>query len=198
MQNQTNQNTQQTAAIQYAAPRAVKIGDVFYRIERGNWLNFREPCPVCKGEKKLTVNGYTFDCPACDTLKTTIQIAPFLVRRYRVNGVREEADDTFWKMGNRYVFFHFYRKVGKGYVGYFGTNGGTFEMSSSDFCRQYNEEYDGGLPHAESGIYDDYNVAISIAEQMTRYELRRLADFNAKFGTHHEAAFAINHDPKSE
>ncbi|MCX4313857.1 MAG: hypothetical protein OSJ83_08415, partial [Clostridia bacterium] len=62
MNNQTT-TTQQTATIRYAAPRPVNIGDVFYRVERGEAQHFREPCRVCGDKRKLTVNGVTFNCP---------------------------------------------------------------------------------------------------------------------------------------
>ena len=192
------ENKRQQAVIEYDAPRPVRIGDVFYKIERGKWIYFREPCPVCKDERKLTVNGHTFDCPVCRTLSTTINVSPFFVRRYRVDKIEQESPSNNWKASpDRYVTFHFYRKDGRGYQ---WSEYSSFEMRSDEFCRLYNKEYD-GEPFSEhfnaSGIYDNYNVAISIAEQMTRQELRRLAEYNAKFGTSYKVDFEADHDPKS-
>lgn len=67
MEEKTNQT--QSAVFNYTAPRAVRIGDVFYRIESGESVYFREPCKVCGGTGQLTVRGVTFKCPCCDTQK---------------------------------------------------------------------------------------------------------------------------------
>ena len=67
MEEKTNQT--QSAVFNYTAPRAVRIGDVFYRIENGESVYFREPCKVCDGTGQLTVRGVTFKCPCCDTQK---------------------------------------------------------------------------------------------------------------------------------
>lgn len=194
-----NQTTapQQTATITYAAPRPVNVGDVFYRIERGTAQHFREPCRVCGDKRKLTINGVTFDCPYCNKEKTTISVAPYIVRRYRVNVMKEEALDHEWKAGNRYVHFRFYRKVGRGYsTEYYNECGGSFELRSDEFIRRYNAPFDGN-DIAQYGIYDNYKLAVQIAEQMTACELKRLQEYNEKFGTAHIAEFKVEHDPKS-
>ena len=135
---------QQSATITYSAPRPVNIGDIFYRVECGELQHFREPCRVCGDKRTLTINGITFACPHCNTEKTTISVAPYIVRRYRVNVIKEAALDYEWKLGDRYVYFRFYRKVGHGYAdGYYSKNGGSFEMRSDDFNRNYNLPYDG-------------------------------------------------------
>lgn len=188
---------QQTATITYSAPRPVNIGDVFYRVECGELRHFREPCRVCGDKRELTVKGVTFRCPCCDTEKTTISVAPYIVRRYRVNVIKEAALDYEWKLGDRYVYFRFYRKVGHGYAdGYYSNNGGSFEMRSDDFNRNYNLPYDGKFETC-NGVYDNYKLALQVAEQYTARELKRLQEYNEKFGTSHVATFKIEHDPKS-
>lgn len=188
----THETQQQTATIHYAAPRAVNIGNVFYRVERGESVHFREPCRVCGDKRKLTVNGVTFCCPCCNTEKTTISVARYFVRRYRVS---EKALDDYWKLGDRYVHFRFYRKVGGGY-GCWRDNGGVFEMRADEFARAYNAPYDETRDSC-NGIYDDYKTALSIAEQMTARELKHLQEYNEKFGSAHVAEFKGEHDPKS-
>ena len=192
----TPETQKQTATITYDAPRAVNIGDVFYRVERGNSVHFREPCRVCGDKRELTVNGVTFKCPCCNSENTAISVAPYFVRRYRVNEIKENALDRDWKLGDRYVYFHFYRKVGHGFVsGYWG-NGGEFEMRTDDFARAYNAPYDETCDSCV-GVYDDYKTALSIAEQMTARELKHLQEYNEKFGSAHIAEFKGEHDPKS-
>jgi hypothetical protein len=192
----TPETRPQTATINYAAPRAVNIGDVFYRVERGESVHFREPCRVCGDKRELTVNGVTFRCPCCDKEKTTISVAAYFVRRYRVNEIKESALDNYWKLGDRYVHFHFYRKVGGGACLWGWRDSGAFSMRSDDFARAYNAPYNEARDECD-GIYDDYKVALSIAEQMTTRELKRLQEYNEKFGTAHIADFKGEHDPKS-
>lgn len=193
----TPETKQQTATIHYAAPRAVNTGDVFYRVERSNnAIHFREPCRVCGDKRELTVNGVTFRCPCCDSEKTTISVAPYFVRRYRVNEIRERAGSDDWKLGDRYVYFHFYRKVGHGYGLWGDDNFGEFGMRTDDFARAYNAPYDETRDSC-NGVYDNYKTALSVAEQMTARELKRLQEYNEKFGTAHIAEFKGNHDPKS-
>lgn len=101
---------QQTATINYAAPRPVNIGDVFYRVECGELQHFREPCRVCGDKRELTVKGVTFRCPCCDKEKTTISVAPYIVRRYRVNVIKEAALDYEWNLATVMYIFAFIAK----------------------------------------------------------------------------------------
>ena len=55
----------------YDAPRSISIGDIFYVIDTRERNDFSSPCRVCNDEKKLTVNGITFDCPVCGGQSTT-------------------------------------------------------------------------------------------------------------------------------
>lgn len=71
MEEKTNQT--QSAVFNYTAPRAVRMGDVFYRVESGESVYFREPCKVCDGTGQLTVKGVTFKCPCCDAQKRSYQ-----------------------------------------------------------------------------------------------------------------------------
>lgn len=190
------QTNYQKAEIYYNAPRAINIGDVFYRVESGESVCFREPCKVCDGTGKLTVKGVTFKCPCCDTQKEVIVIHKYVVRRYRVCKIEQKTTDIEWKpCDSRATKFLLYRKTGRGYQ-YDATS--HIEFTEYNFSCNYNRPFDGTIrPHADYGIYDDYKVATKIAEQMNAVELQRLADYNKEFGTEHEAVFKVNNDPKS-
>lgn len=69
-------------------------------------------------------------------------------------------------------------------------------MRSDDFNRNYNLPYDGKFETC-NGVYDSYKLALQVAEQYTARELKRLQEYNEKFGAAHVAAFKIEHDPKS-
>lgn len=188
------QTNYQKAEIYYNAPRAIDIGDVFYRVESGESVCFREPCKVCDGAGTLTVKGITFKCPCCNTQQEVIVIHKYAVRRYRVYRIEQTTNTLEWKMsGSRFVKFSFYRKVGHGYM--YGSE--VFHLSNNEFTTYYNRTFDGNIRHTINGIYDDYNIAVKIAAQMNAVELQRLADYNKEFGTEHEAVFKVNNDPKS-
>lgn len=193
-----NPNTpNQTTAIHYRAPRPVNIGDVFYTVVRGKNLSFREPCKICDGKRELTVRGFTFKCPACSYEKETINIAPYVVHRWRVYAIEDKVFAEQWKAStDHFTYFKLYRKVGRGYDTW-GGNCGNMEIRDDDFTNRYNAPFDGKVI-GDYGIYDDYRLAVSVAEQMTALELKRLADYNAEYGTNHEAEWKIEHDPKSD
>ena len=56
----------------------------------------------------------------------------------------------------------------------------------------------GDRPINEYGIYDDYKLAVSVAERMNEIELEQLKAYNAEHGTHYEVHFTKPHDAKSK
>ena len=46
----------QTAIVEYDAPCAFDLDEVFYRVERTESKYFYDPCKVCGGEGTLTIN----------------------------------------------------------------------------------------------------------------------------------------------
>lgn len=194
MEEKTNQT--QSAVFNYTAPRAVRMGDVFYRVESGESVYFREPCKVCDGTGQLTVKGVTFKCPCCDAQKEVIGIHKYVVRRYRVYKIAQEAGTSKWKPCDyKDITFSLYRKVGHSFCVYGG--GGHIEFTDRKFAQNYNLPLNGNMARGERGIYDDYNLAVRVAEQMNALELKRLAEYNKEYGTAHEAVFKAKNDPKS-
>lgn len=194
MEEKTNQT--QSAVFNYTAPRAVRMGDVFYRVESDESVYFREPCKVCDGTGQLTVKGVTFKCPCCNAQKEVISVNKYIVRRYRVFKIEKEAGTSEWKPCDyKDIKFSLYRKVGHGYCPYSG--GGNMVFTDREFAKNYNRPFDENAGRGAYGIYDDYNLAVRVAEQMTARELKRLAEYNKEYGTAHEAVFKAKNDPKS-
>lgn len=191
-------NKQQQTTIYYDTPRPVNIGDVFYSIREGDFVTFREPCKVCNGKRELTVNGVTFRCPCCDNHKETIRVCKYVVRRFRVNAITQSTNASYWKADEtRRVSFELYHKSGLGYHGdeYYRT-----EISEDYFTRYYNFPYKEGntIGRYSSALYDDYDLAVSVADKLTEKELERLAAYNAEYGTDHAPTFKSEHNPKSK
>lgn len=191
-------NKQQQTTIYYEAPRPVNLGDVFYTIREGDWQTFHEPCKVCNGKRELTVNGVTFRCPCCNNQKETIRICKYVVRRFRVNAIEQRAGASDWKADDtRRVSFELYHKSGRGYRGdeYY-----LKEISDRDFSRYLNYPYneENTVGSYLNAIYDDYDLAVSVADKLTEKELERLAAYNAEYGTDHAPTFKSEHNPKSK
>lgn len=193
MEEKTNQT--QSAVFNYTAPREIRIGDVFYCVERGERLYFRESCKVCDGTGQLTVKGVTFKCPCCNMQKEAIGVNKYIVRRYRVFKIEQETGTNEWKPCDyKDIKFSLYRKVGHGYS---SDGGGNMVFTDREFAKNYNRPFDKNALLVLYSIYDDYNLAVRVAEQMTARELERLAEYNKEHGTTHEAVFKAKNDPKS-
>lgn len=193
--NDTHETQQQAATINYAAPRSINIGDVFYTVERVETEDFCEPCRVCGGKRELTVNGVTFRCPCCGNGKEVISIHIYAVRRYRIYRIGDEIGTLDWQPSERHIVkFSAYRKVGVGHT-LWSDRGGDISFADDDFCKRYNKPFVSGGDN--DGIYDNYKTALSIAEQMNEEEINRLIAYNAEHGTDYIADFTPKHDPKS-
>ena len=78
----------------YDAPRSISIGDIFYVIDTRERNDFSSPCRVCNDEKKLTVNGITFDCPVCGGYRpreTVVSVQHFTVATVKVCVIKQEV-----------------------------------------------------------------------------------------------------------
>ncbi len=203
------EKTNQQAVVNYTAPRPVNIGDVFYRIECAETLHFYEPCKVCGDKRELTINGVTFKCPCCNHGAQATNVDRYVVRRYRVYAIGDEVLNHEWKPSTQHtVKFKLYRKCGHGYTGYgySGFNsegGGSAELTDRDFTEKLNVPYIEGMQrnygYSTAPFYDDYKLAVKVAEQYNADELRRLDEYNKEHGTAYVAEFKkkITHDPKS-
>lgn len=184
--------TKQQAVIDYTAPRAVNIGDVFYMIAQGATKQFYEPCKVCNDTGTVTVNGVTFTCPCCNRGAQAIFVQQHIVHRYRVYRISDEVSSSEWKADeNHTVKFGLYRKVGLGWGDH-----RSIELWASDFQQRLNVPCDDN-PINEYGIYDNYKLAVSVAERMNEIELERLKAYNDEHGTNYAVDFTPKHDPKS-
>lgn len=191
--------TLQNEPLLYLARRRFTFGDVVYRIEPAETVYFRSVCRVCEGKQQITVNGVTFRCPMCQQEEKTFSVQNYLVRRYRMCGISDEVCSNEWKPSKvHYVSVMFYRKIGAGSVGIYNERGGRFECNP-ELLRLNVEKSDvekhRGLNYV---IYDDYALAVKVAEGLTAKELERLAAYNKEKGTSHVAVFQKTHDPKSK
>lgn len=190
----------QNLTVSFRAPRAINIGDVLYKIETDDFQTFREPCLVCNDKRELTVNGVTFECPCCGKTKEVLTIHRYLVRRYRVYKIEQSTDTYDWKPSEtRQVEFGIYRKVGKGYSTYSSefTKRSLYEY---ELVNNFNVSIDKILHHnLDTCIYDDYKLAVSVADYLTSKELEKLTEYNSLHGTEYKAEFSEKtHDQKSK
>lgn len=194
----------------YDAPRSISIGDIFYVIDTRERNNFSSPCRVCNDEKKLTVNGITFDCPVCGgyrSRETVVSVQHFTVATVKVYVIKQEVSTDYWTIQNyRDLHFRVFRKRGHGYNG--DGNNFTRDFTSNDIKNNLNklpdEEFlqiysqDGYFArNCEHFIFDDYKLACRAAEILNESELARLNKYNAEHGTSFAPIWDKTNDPKN-
>lgn len=194
----------------YDAPRSISIGDIFYVIDTRERNNFSSPCRVCNDEKKLTVNGITFDCPVCGgyrSRETVVKVQHFTVATVKVYVIKQEVSTDYWAIQNyRDLQFRVFRKRGHGYNG--DGNNFTRDFTSDDIKNNLNklpdEEFlqiysqDGYFArNCECFIFDDYKLACRAAEILNESELARLNKYNAEHGTSFAPIWRKTNDPKN-
>lgn len=74
----------QSLTINYRSSVPLNMDDVVYIVETDDngHKTFFQKCRVCGGERKLTINGVTFDCPCCRTEEKALTVHKFVVHRY--------------------------------------------------------------------------------------------------------------------
>lgn len=192
--------TIQTAEIKYEAPRPINIGDVFYRIvcAETKAVDLHTPCKVCLGTTKVTVNGVTFTCPCCAHEKNTITVRHWVVRRYRVSSICDSVNDSEWKAAtNHKVVFEMYHKSGHGNPFY--SNYDKKTIWPSDLQKYLNVSIDKiNIHNIDKCIYDDYKLAILVADCLTSRELESVTAYNEEHGMAVKVEFREEHDKKSK
>lgn len=194
----------------YDSPRSINIGDIFYVIDTRERHNFSSPCRVCNDEKKLTINGITFDCPVCGgyrSRETVVEVQHFTVATVKVYVIKQEVSTDYWAIQNyRDLQFRVFRKRGHGYNG--DGNNFTRDFTSNDIKNNLNklpdEEFlqiysqDGYFArNCECFIFDDYKLACRAAEILNESELARLNKYNAEHGTSFAPIWEKTNDPKN-
>lgn len=188
---------QQNLTITYKSPREIKIGDVFYKLKRTDFQHFREPCRVCGDKRDLTINGVTFKCPCCGSAEEIIKICGYIVQRYRVYKIADEVRNDEWKPSHQHrIQFGIYRKMGHGYMcaSHSESSFGEYDLehffnvSEADKISPYN---------AEQYLFDDYALAVKMAQILTDAQVQKLEEYNAVHGSNYKAVFTEEHDRKS-
>jgi hypothetical protein len=192
-----NTHPLQQAVVLYHAPREVNLGDVFYKIEAVDFQYFREPCLVCKGEQKLTVNGHTFKCPCCGDARETLRACGFVVRRFRVYKITDEVGSDEWKASTTHrVRFDLYRKVGHG--NQFADRSAT-SFYEHDLCVRLNPSEKDKIRagNADGYFFDDYKLAENAAKILIDAEIKKVEEYNTLHGSSYVLRLTTENDKKS-
>lgn len=180
----------------------IKMGDVFYRLVQCDSVLYRSECKVCEGKGELTVNGVTFCCPMCRTQSVTLSVSGYEVRRFKVYGIEETADNTYWKLGNVFKHLRLFTKKGRGQTQAYGFNTNSIEhrIPESTFVNCFNASKLNEHSSTETlfnTYFDDYKLALKTAEYYTNLSIERVKKFNEEHGTDYEMpVFNISHDKK--
>lgn len=174
----------------------INIGDVFYIIERTDGKSYYSNCRVCNGEKTLTVNGFTFRCPACDKEEKTLTVFGYKVFRYRVYSIEIKMPDDDWKISERRTkTYGLYHKHGKGYF----RNNHKRISKTENLLRAFLNQEEVNKHNYSDIIYSDYERAVKCAEKLTRESREEVKKYNLEHGTNYDLpVFNIEHDKKSK
>lgn len=187
--------------IDYDLPIKINLGDVFYTIEKLNSKYYYEPCKVCGGAKKLTINGITFDCPCCDKNSVALSISRYKVTRWRVYSIAQYVSDNgYWKAGsNKHEEFLLYTTYERGYG-----NTKLKKLSTYDFKKNRNLDFEeifinNNDAYFDIGkcVYDCYSLACQVADKLNTFEELKVEQHNKDFGTNYTLPEKPKYDPKS-
>ena len=196
MENQTKQQT----ILEYDLPIKINLGDVFYSIEQIGQQYFYEPCKVCEGKGKLTVNGVTFRCPCCNEYRSPFSIYQYKVTRWRVYEITQETGNGYWKADTRRnLIVKLYTTTGRGYG-----NANCRKLTEFCFKNCLNLDFEKVLKEVQSYydrldecIFDNYSLACKVADKLNAYEVAKVEQHNKESGTQYPIPIKPKYDPKS-
>lgn len=182
----------------------IKMGQVLYRIEKTSSIHYYGTCEVCKGEKQITVNGYTFTCPKCNGGSGSMVVliaSRYQVQRYRVQKISEELDMNSWGEGKeftKYVSITAFRPRPRNNARW-DENDKSFKLSSIYIGQTCFDNILDEIPQHEfvrDEVYADYKLAVQRADMLNEQSKKKVDEYNANFGTNFEFEFPA-YDRKS-
>lgn len=196
---QTNQTIQQTI-IEYNLPRKINLGDVIYTIEETDKKYYYEPCKVCEGKGKLTVNGITFSCPCCRDYRSPFSIARYKVTRWRVYEIAQMVSTGYWKASdNKTLIIKVYTTTSRGYG-----NTKDKRLTEYNFKHSRNVDADRLIEASKSQyqkiddfIFDCYGIACEAADKLNEFEEKKVIQHNKENGTNYELPPKPKYDARS-
>lgn len=176
----------------------INLGDVFYLVEKADTKIYNSTCRLCEGKRELTIKGFTFRCPMCDKEQETLRVHGYKVTRYRVYSITESIPDNDWKMDDRRrIHYGLYHKDGKGYSSY-NSNHKRITIGERGFNERFLNVENTENRNISDLIYNDYKLAVWVADKKTAESIDEVRKFNAKHNTNYELPqFDIKHDKKS-
>ena len=195
------ENKLQQETLFYFSDRPLTFGDVVYRIEPGERAYFDSTCGLCDGKGELTLNGTTINCPMCKSSKVSITATKYLARRYRVYGFNDEVGRLRWKKDELHrITIKFYRRLAIGELDFDDSSdrGGEFEMRPEGINWNITGLSIQDEQELDLVLFDDYELAVKVADDLTAQSLERLQIHNKRHGMSHVAVFQKTHDPKSK
>lgn len=186
--------------IDYDLPIKIDLGDVFYSIEEVGKQHYYEPCKVCEGKSKLTVNDVTFDCPCCKEYRSPFSICRFKVTRWRVYEIAQEISAGYWKKGDtKNLIIKLYTTTNRGYG-----NNRTKILNEFNFKNNRNAEFEEIQAAVDSYyrvldhyIFNCYSIACQVADKLNAFEEQKVEQHNKEFGTNYALPDKPKYDPKS-
>ena len=162
--------------IEFEADFPVKMGQVFYTVERLKGQYFYGKCEICDGSKEINYKGYTFKCPKCFGIESNnpcvLQVGCYIVYRYRVQEIAEQITMNDW---NPSKGFHHSIRVVLERPSPRGTN------EYSKFVKGHYNSY--RCLSLERKVYCDYKEAVAEADRLNAEQEAIVTKYNNDYGT---------------
>lgn len=196
---QTNQKINELILKHYI-PIKIDLGDVFYTIEETDKKFYYEPCKVCEGKGKLTVNNITFDCPCCDKYRSPFSVARYKVTKWRVFMVSQSLSNGYWKKGSlNELQIYLYTMYDRGY-----NRHREIKLNEYNFINCRNVEVEDLYKVIQSPygrlsnyVFDCYSHACNVADELNKNEEQKVIQHNKEYGTNYELPPIPKYDTRS-
>ncbi len=178
--------------IEFLANERIRLGDVFYVVEKGCGKSYFGKCEVCNGKKELSFNGYTFTCPKCygsGSQTCVLEVDNYTVNRYRVAGFSEDLHISDWNPAGgfmRQMVVKLFRPRPRG------------SYSEDNKRIDCTSGYSKGtlVLNLHKSIYSDYKAAVAEADRLNAEQEAIVKKYNDDNGT--DFVFEKpKYDPKS-
>ena len=163
----------------------ITIGSVFYGVEHVESQTFGAVCKICDGEGKVNIRGSLFTCPECWGKKPEERFRGFAVRAFRVYGVEVLEQVRKGKLERIQVI----RLVDSEYYGKDMTDANKRYARPSDLDMDLMWEL--SYADVETAIFSTWERAVAYADKLRAAEIKRMAEFNEKYGTVYKLEWRI-------
>lgn len=167
-------------------------GQKLFVVRKANTKSYSEVCPVCKGERKVTIGGISdLLCPYCQVSNgrkaTYISVQEFVVLECFVNEIKIKGDTTKNLCAGQeapfpQIYISGFTRVGNGYGSVYSVR-----LDNPRYIDEVPKDRLFALP--EDCVYTTKKGAEELKKMFIEYQKDELRKFNEEHGTNYEYPF---------